>query len=393
MRWNDLPKRVLMNYGSIWAMKNHFSSSDSSELFALLDRVGHPQRFFWRGMAMMQAADFAGAITALENCLSFFPQNVLCRYSLGNAEELNGQYGEAIRIWKDIRAIPKLIDVGWKYYSQQKFDISQSAFSALSEIDPEAGVLGSATIMLSRKNYQEAEDILQQALYRMPNSDEKLKWQLLYGDVLMEQGAWDQAEQAYRTVLSDDFDNAEAHIRLGKVLYHSQGFAAARLEIEKGIQLSPMSESGYETLADLSVLAGQPAIAEMYFERASAIAPEKYWISVRRIDSLVTGGWYSQAIQISNEMIGNFSDDPLALSLAYERLANIYLLLGELDLAGQSIRRAIECDSTRPTVWLSAGSVYEAKADFSQAIAAYRQVLVLEPDNHQARERIDKIQP
>ena len=173
------------------------------------------------------------------------------------------------------------------------------------------------------------------------------------GLILTYEGDYDAAVRAYRSYLALYPDEAASVLwRLGDI-YRVQGqYAEAEAWLQKARTQAPQAPDPYSHLGVLAADQGQWSEAAAWFQEALARDPE----------------WPA----------------------AHIRLAKAYEALGELDLARVEYEAAVELEG-EISHRLALAAVCERIGCVDVAIAQYRQVLAIEPDNRRAQERLEAL--
>jgi tetratricopeptide (TPR) repeat protein len=142
---------------------------------------------------------------------------------------------------------------------------------------------------------------------------------------------------------------------------------------------------------------GAEVILRQSLERKSVYLYRPYWLL--RLAELLTkqSRWaeaaeaYKQAIEVSDLMY----PDEKHLARSYADLAHAYLMSDQIPAAVEAVEAGLAHLADDPaaaaSVWLQAGQVYEAAGMTAKALAAYRQVLALQPEDKTAQDALQRL--
>ena len=101
------------------------------------------------------------------------------------------------------------------------------------------------------------------------------------------------------------------------------------------------------------------------------------------------GEYYQEAIGFYLAIMERFPED----TRAYQELPAVYQRAGQLSEAAAAIELAIEkAGHPEPGFYIQAGSIYEELGRFADAESMYMKALDLDPENNQAKRRLESIQ-
>jgi len=308
----------------------------------------HPRATFWRALRALDSGDARTALALLKPLAAEGDRLVL--QLMGRAYEALGDFSAATYIWHQTENEFALFRVAESATKVGDLDASLEAYSAAWELDPEGRSTGRLADFLWRKKGDPAAAtvVLQQSIDNYPYSRYHLDWFRELGDVLVTQKRWAEAVTAYERFLAgipDRFpDEGHVRVNLGWVYYELYGLEAALAEFHRAIAAAPNQPDGY-------------------FAAGRVLVREKM---------------YNEAIKFYQESVARSPE----YQRAYYELAEACYLNNQFEPAMAAIERAMQLGSTdlRLSVMLRAGKIYERAGEIEKAIAAYRQVLALDPD-------------
>lgn len=92
-------------------------------------------------------------------------------------------------------------------------------------------------------------------------------------------------------------------------------------------------------------------------------------------------GDYDKAIEIYKYVLIRYSDNDIAVEYANAYLGDVYLTLGQLDLAESHIKKAIDGKPDNPTYHYLLGFTYSLRNQWGKAIGEFEAAVDKEPDN------------
>lgn len=297
------------------------------------------------------------------------------------------QTEEALRWYERATWIEPKLAIAWLKLGQVYDQIGQSqqaleAYQTAWDFDPSVSTTALAQSLAKAADYQSEEKILRQALENYPSLQERLEWWRLLGMALRSQSRWDEAVAAYQQAIQEYPDQPDLHIELGRVYFdRGDGIQAARREIEAAIQLNEQSGDAYYALARLLTRAREFQEADRYFAEAIQRAPQNRWYQLARADAVRAAGDLARAIELyemTAEKFPNFAN-------VYYQLALAYRTNNQKDEAVRAIERALELVSPPSEgYFVRAGEIYRWAGLKEEAVTAYRQALIINPNNQTA---------
>ena len=230
------------------------------------------------------------------------------------------------------------------------------------------------------------------------------------GVAALSAGQLDSAEAAFRAVIRDGGDRAFVRHNLGIVLQQRERHADALVEFRAAFRLDP-SFGPSHLLAGTSLLAlGQARAAVAELGVAAQLMPREPAVHLQRADAcerindvICLVDEYRALVELSADnseyayrlgkaylRLSQWSHaqiravDPRAARLS-QALGREYLEQKRPDLAERAFKEAISRDATLVDVHLALARIYLADGRLDEAARAVARVLVLEPDNKDAR--------
>ena len=243
-------------------------------------------------------------------------------------------------------------------------------------------------------NVNQAEQSWDDALYHYKRSlelDPRYPGlEIKIGNVLRAMGDLEQAEATYRRASEVPGFGAWPHFELAR-LYDEMGQPDLALaEYEQAIALDPQQGWYYAHLGKHYAQLGEWERAKDSFQQAVALAPNSAWHRSLLADAYWTLGDLRRA---RDELETAVQLDQESAWYPFQ-MAGVCLDLREPQCALAACARAAERDPdyvNRAAYHLRLGQAYELAGRQDDAVAAYRQVLALAPENHMAARRLERL--
>lgn len=164
--------------------------------------------------------------------------------------------------------------------------------------------LEQARALYNKKEFEKAENILNQALESEPENQELL---LLLGQIYYAQNKKDECIKILNK-LSENNQNPELLNFCGAVESYQGNFNAARDFVKRAIKLSPQNDEYYFNLANIYFKQGDTKFAKLYYNHAIALKPENPNYHFALANLYYSGKHYKRALE---ELQGNFFEAKL----------------------------------------------------------------------------------
>lgn len=344
----------------------------------------HPRALLWLARDAIQAGDPEQAQMMLSPFVALGDPDALSITASALASQ--GDFPAAIQLWAQAGDVISLKAAALDRTAATDFESALLAYQAIYAVTPEEGALQLADFL--RQYYDDnetSETILRQALADYPNSRYQRSWLRRLSSILQRLHRWDEAEMLYQQLLAET-PAAWIYIEWGWMYYwRGDGVEAAQMKIQQAIDLSPEDGTGYFSMARMLVLEEQYAQAEQWFVEALARNPDNGNWQIQRANAVRDAGNVALAIALYQDILTNFP----GLADGYYEVAWAYYLNGDYTQAAAAIDETLILDSSPDIpVYLRAGAIYESVGDTQKALDAYQKVLILDPDNQAALQRI-----
>ncbi len=346
---------------------------------------------------LMSVGQTREAIVVLETLLSEVGEDSMDRaltlQTLGYAEMSQENFPKAIKHLRDsldMNLLPEKVKytVGYMvaqlYAAQGKFDealtFATQWFDTL--VDPTANqMIFMANIFAQTKRYDQAIPFAERAIASTDKPKES--WYQLLTAASFELKRYDAAERSLKQMIAAWPENTEYWEQLASV-YVVQENDAAALSVMKMAWLKGVlqKESSVKSLVQLAVTRGIPEQAarllESAFEKKLLPRDATYvdllansWVAARESDKAIKAFTELAALQGNGE--------------ALTRVANLHMEKGKLDLAEDTLNKALDAGLKDPgKAWLLLGIVLSEKEEFSNSFEALRKASSFESTRKQA---------
>jgi tetratricopeptide (TPR) repeat protein len=195
---------------------------------------------------------------------------------------------------------------------------------------------------------------------------------LKFGNFLVEKGRTTEAIAAFRQAIKLDAKSDTAYIILAKNLIAMGNPEEAVVAYRQAIKIQP-NDDNYNNLADTLFRIGKREEAIAAYREALKINPKSYQAYSSLGDILE----YSEAVSIYRQASKN---DPKN-EVYYERLAELSLKRGFVNEAIAAYRQLIKIEP-EPSMYVELGDVLITQEKYQDAIALYRQAVAAKPTDY-----------
>ena len=350
--------------------------------------AGHARAKFWQASAALQSGNpaLAEALIASQAAQG----DPLSMRLMSDALAAQGDFAGALVIWQQAGDVAFLLRVVSQAQLAGHLEEALMGYEAAWRLDKESGTLPLANFLLySKKDYGTAENVLRQSLALLPNSRYWSVWSNRLGDALRYQKHWDEAAAAYESIIVQAPDDWAAHIGLGWTRYErGDGLQAAMSEFQEAIQAPKSQGNGQLAIAEALTREKRLEEADAWFTQALALNPESWSWYVARGNAARYAGNLRLALAVYQEALARFPD----YAPAYYEMAYAYQLNEQPAQAMAAIEQALVLMAPPNAYYYArAGSIYEWAGDKNQALYAYRQVLLIDPQNAVARKGVERL--
>lgn len=287
-----------------------------------------------------------------------------------NAEEIQSRVHEGVQALRN-----------------QELDLAQQIFEDVLGVYPQSAAAhcNLGMIELIRQRPQAAIEHLKQAIQY---DDRMYHAYLNLGSAYFVIGELEKAEQAYTKAAQIDPQNTDVHLNQG-ILYGQMGqLQKARHAFERVIKANSRSFQGLFMLSSINLEQNDlyPALANVL--AALRLDPEHLESRILLAEIYRRMGRYDAAEQ---ELLKLRSEQPELITPCV-RLGIVYIETHRHGEALPLLEKAIDSGVDTLQVYELCGILYEEQGEMGQAQEMYQQILLLDPDNENAQQGLDRIQ-
>jgi Tfp pilus assembly protein PilF len=251
-----------------------------------------------------------------------------------------------------------------------------------------------AVVLTNGLEPAEAIPPLQRAVTR--NNDSPLP-RLRLGEVLSDQGRFQEAEEQFRAVLAVAPDEPRAQLRLAQIEASRQDWRSCLRHLEAASAAPPARKStcalrlrACEMLEDSDAAQRQQQLLATLPEDPpwpdtilAELVSFEYGLSARlkRAVQLMSEGRAQQAVSLLEDTVQRYPNS----ASAWDRLGRFLGSLRKFPAAEHSLRRSLELSPTAGEVWFALGLILLEQRKFDEAYTALRSAARLKPTDAETR--------
>jgi len=324
------------------------------------------------GIIFHHQGNLLGASSHYQQAIAYFPKDIEAHYNFAIVLEQQGLLDEAISSY------------------QKVINLSQnSTANILIEV---LAYRNWSSILVKEGRYQEAIEILEQAITKKPD-DANLYNGL--GKAFLELGKVEKAIGNYRQALVLEPELMAARYNLGKA-YQKEGWHwEAIVHFQEVIKQQPENISAYSDCGFSFLELGKIEAAIPYLQKVISNNPfvESY---CKQTDLLVGSDDLEKARIVCSEFLRKLQKSDLVavrknLTLIYLYLGNVLFEYGEYSQAENYYKKGLEIESFNVELYLKLGDSLVKQKRFNAAVIIYRLGLVIEPDNYSLEQALEKV--
>ena len=294
------------------------------------------------------------------------------------------------------------LQLGILFLKIKNYDESLIYLEKVVNLEPNniLGLVALGNVNLEIKNYTEAEKYLESAL----NIDKKnVAANAALGDVLFAKNEINEAIQKYIYVNKLNDNIPEIHLNLGHCYFYNERFDSAIGHYSKAINLVKNTRHDYYYFLGNALFASfRVKDAIMAYQAAIKLKPSKlnYYYAIAKacyIQKLNHKGIKYLEKLLRLEKDKNINKDILETEKDYKfndalfLLYKLYITLPDPDYNKclAIVKALIRNDPKNVQYFEILAGLQEKKSNFLEAIKAYRQILALEPNNSEAKKKLN----
>ena len=348
------------------------------------------------------------AFKCFKQVLNLEKNNFLGFYGLGRLyQSLDNHYHEAINCFKSCllinpESIKANLQLGIIYLKIKKYDESLNCLNKVKDLDPKniLGLVALGNVYLEMKKYVEAENYLEEAL----QLDKKnVAANAALGDVYFGMNEINEAIQKYLYVNKLNDNIPEIHLNLAHCFFINEKFESAISHYLKAIKLVKNTRHDYYYFLGNALMANyRSKDGIMAYQAAIKLKPTKlnYYFAIAKacyMEKLNQKGikYLERLLDLEKDKSINKNileaEKDYTISDALFLLYKLYITLPEPDYSKcLSIIKELIRNEPKNIQYLEIlAGIQEKKENFFEAIKAYKQILIIEPNNLDAKKKLN----
>ena len=340
--------------------------------------------------------------------LNLDKNNFLANFGLGRLyQSLDNHDSKAIDHYKNClsinsESIKANLQLGIIYLKIKNYDESLKCLRKVIELDSSniTGLISLGNVYLEINNYLEAKKYLESALNLDPKN---VSANAALGDVYFAMNEISEAIQKYLYTNRLNDNIPEAHLNLAHCFFINERLEPAITHYIKAIKLVKNTRHDYYYFLGNALMANcRFKDGIIAYQAAIKLKPNKlnYYYSIAKacyMEKLNMKGikYLEKLLRLEKDKTINKNlieqDKEYKFNDALFLLFKLYVSLPEPDYnKGLTIIKALIRNEPKNINYLNIlGSLQEKKGNFSEAIKAYRQVLAVQPNNIEAKKKLD----
>jgi len=324
--------------------------------------------------AAIVKSDWKTAEGKLAAYVAAHPEDARALFDAGYVADAQNKLDEAAGFYRGaVKANPKSFEaqlsLGLLLARQGKVDEARPELEAATQLDPGAvgkeakGRAWRALAQIDRTdNPEKASDELLQALKLTPETPRDT---LLAADLAAQTNQPDEAEAAYRRVLTEDARNAQAEAGLAHILLVKKQYAQAEAEARKGLEDAP-GDPGLTAQLAAALVAQDKAEALPLLEKLQKERPQDENVTKMLAEVTAEAGDPAASDKLYGVLLAKHPRDPELLVAQGQNLTREQKFAQAL----QVFSTATEVDPTDGEAWSGMAFVASKVGDSSMALHA-----------------------
>ena len=276
---------------------------------------------------------------------------------------------------------PTQVELGKRMLQAEQWDQARAAFQQAVQADPRNGEAHYylAQLYARQKDDRNTVTHFREALSILP--DQLIIWSE-YGDWLLTNGYFDEAERAFRKLAEDSPDNSEYWRKLGLSLYQGGNPTEALLAYAESIKLDPRFAQTYYLAGVSARSMSRLKQAEDFFTEGLAVDPDHEELNLQMGELRLQDGALEESLAFLQKL------DESHLAANYNR-GVVYLRLNQLNDAERLLRQVVRESPEHTRAHYQLGRLYSRKQEKELAEKFFQHFRVLEQRDRE-RSRISE---
>jgi tetratricopeptide (TPR) repeat protein len=256
------------------------------------------------GLVLSYAGRYNEALKEEQTVLTQNPQNVSAKIAKAAVLTRMQRVPEAITLYREVLATQKndrraQLGLAEAYVAAGRYDDAIAAYNTLIAAEPDNSAfrIARARTLGYAKRPQEAIAALRPIVAAEPTN---VQARLALAQVMTDAGDpryYNDAIRNYQTVISQQPNNIDAHVGLGRVYSYAGLYHDARAELQPVVDKYPDNQEALYALAETERFAGEPFDARSNYERVIKLDPnndrakEGLRLAKKDTQPSITGSW------------------------------------------------------------------------------------------------------
>jgi len=274
----------------------------------------------------------------------------LCYYNIGNSFYARGQYERAIDCWRQTLRLDS-------HHRQAHARIAETCWLQ-------------GDLQTARQHYQAELEL---------DGGQDVDLLLDYGDLLMEMGDLEGAQQKFEAALDGEPDNPEAHYCLGELALRRNQFTVAEAQFRTVLELDPRFPGAHTRLARIMLRQGLRRYAARHLSAELEHCQDDPALLGEVGELLIEAGRIRQANVVFRRLAKINPSDPRV----QHNLAVSYLMLDELEAGIRHCRKALRLQPDYPLALYNLALAYMQMGQIPRARRYAARALLASPHDEQ----------
>lgn len=234
-----------------------------------------------------------------------------------------------------------------------------------------------ASLLRDNQNFEESISIWQQALANYPTHPHRQRWWQGLSNTLHSTKQWEIGVQTTEQALQEFPDDPQLYAELGYMLYKATGDLNTAYEtLQYANKLSDDPSYSHSLIGNMMSQEQRYHEAYFWYDSALKFQPNKLSWKIARAHAARASGDLTTAQFEFEEIIKQHPES----AIAYYGLSLTLQQQGNLKRSADMVWQALNYDSNPGIAnYLNAGEIFEQNSDYKNALWAYQQVLIIEP--------------
>lgn len=317
-------------------------------------------------------------------------------YQIGNIQHKKEEFTKALEAYRQAILLDEeesiaegCHQIGKIQHELEQYEEAEDMYRKAISLGNMESIEALGLVFYEQKDFDEAKKIWQEALINFPGHSESIKWQRDIIFTLMAEKKWESSLKKINMVLKEYPNDPGLFFQKGVSLYKFTGDAEQSITVLKqAITLDKDFSGAYNAIGDIMLQEERYIEAITWYSEAIARNPKKYTWHLSRANAAFLAGDMPLALDFYQKTIEFFPN----LSLAYYKVAQIYLLNNQSNEATTAIEKALNlADGHNLQYYLRAGNIYEQLGEKEKALQTYNQALTIDSDNKEAKQGIIRL--